>query len=395
MPNLPLQVFSAALRDKLTDLRHDLHRHPELALQEFRTADRLCGELAQLSPSTVDRLTGTGVRARIPGTNNGLKAVAIRGDIDALPITEETGVHFASVNRGVMHACGHDVHAAWTVGAAHLLSDEPACGDVVIILQPAEETAQGAQAMIEAGALDGVSAIFGAHVDLRFEIGAVVAQAGNVAGSADEFFIELRGKGTHAARPHEGADPIVGAASLVTALQTIVSRRIAPGVPAVVTVGTITAGTATNVVPHSAQISGTLRAADHETRMKLQSHVQEIAAHVARVHGLLAECRVKSGTPPLVNPPEVIRWARDAVRRTLGDAACFDLPAPNLGGEDFAFYLERITGCFLRIGGRLPDQNPVPAHNPRFLPDDQAVLAGAVVLAELARTASREVNRIS
>jgi hippurate hydrolase len=246
--------------------------------------------------------------------------------------------------------------------------------------------------MITAGALDGVAAIFGAHVDLRFEVGTVVAQSGNVAASADEFFVELKGRGSHAARPHEGSDPIVGAAALVTSLQTIVSRRIPPGVPAVVTVSTIAAGTATNVVPHNARISGTLRAADRETRALLHAQLQEMTAAVARAHGLTAECQIRQGTPPLANPPDAVQWAQAAVRRTLGDAACVPLPVPNLGGEDFAFYLERIPGCFLRIGGRRPDQDPAPAHSSRFLPDDGAVLVGAAVLAELARTASRELN---
>jgi len=392
MPQVPMQLFSTELRHRLTGLRRELHRYPELALQEFRTAERLCEELATLDLGTVDRVAGTGIRARIPGTNRGLRAVAIRGDIDALPITEETGVDFASVNRGVMHACGHDVHAAWTIGAAHLLKDDPASGDVVVLLQPAEETGQGAQAMIAADVLDGVAVIFGAHVDLRFEVGTVVAQSGNAAGSTDEFFIVLTGGGSHAARPHEGRDPIVGAAALVTSLQTIVSRRIPPGVPAVVTVSTIAAGTATNVVPRDAHISGTLRAADRDTRALLQAQLREMTAAVARANGLSAECQIRPGTPPLTNPPDIVQWAQAAVGRTLGDAALIPLPVPNLGGEDFAFYMERIPGCFLRIGGRRSDQEPVPAHSSGFLPDDGAVLVGAAVLAELARTASRELN---
>ncbi len=395
MSQLPVQLFSPELRDRLIELRRDLHRHPELALEEFRTADRLHDELAALDLGPVDRVAGTGIQTRIPGTNPDSIAVAIRGDIDALPIAEETGAEFASVNPGVMHACGHDIHAAWTIGAAHLLKEDPASGDIVVLLQPAEETAQGAQAMIAAGALDGVAAIFGAHVDMRFEVGQVVAQAGTVAGSTDEFTIELKGRGSHAARPHEGSDPIVGAAALVTSLQTIVSRRVPPGVPAAVTVASITGGMATNVIPQRARIGGTLRAADSETRALLQAQLQQMSAAVARAYGLSVQCQIRPGTPPLINQPYTVQWAREAVQRTLGEAACVPLPVPNLGGEDFAFYLERIPGCFLRIGGRRSDQEPLPAHTPLFLPDDGAILVGAAVLAELARAASREVNRSS
>jgi hippurate hydrolase len=319
--------------------------------------------------------------------------VAVRGDIDALPIVEETGVAFASVNRGVMHACGHDVHAAWTIGAAHLLAREPARGDVVILCQPAEETAQGARAMIEAGAIDGVGAVLGAHVDLRFEVGEVVLQAGTVAASTDEFFVVVRGHGCHAARPHEGSDPVVGAAALVTALQTIVSRKVPPGIPAVLTVGTMDAGTATNVVPDTARLSGTLRAADSATRGLLHSQLRRVAHAVAEAHGLAAEVEIRPGTPPLINDSQLVAWGRQATVDLLGEDALTNLPVPNLGGEDFACYAERVPSCFLRIGGRLPDQEPVPAHTSRFLPDDGAVMVGAAVLAEIAREVSRRMNQ--
>ena len=247
--------------------------------------------------------------------------------------------------------------------------------------------------MIEAGALDGVAAVFGAHVDMRFGLGKVVIQAGNVAASADEFFIALRGQGCHAARPHEGSDPVVGAASLVTSLQSIVSRKVPPGVPAVVTVGTIEAGTATNVVPDCARLSGTLRAADSATRDLLHSQLHQIAHAVAGAHGLVAELEVRAGTPPVINDGEIVEWACQATRTVLSEAALTTLPFPNLGGEDFAFYLERVPGCFLRIGGRLPHQDPIPAHTSQFLPDDGAVFIGAAVLAEVARVASDRVNR--
>ncbi|HJU88410.1 MAG TPA: M20 family metallopeptidase, partial [Gemmatimonadaceae bacterium] len=263
------RLFSTEARRALLELRHEIHRDPELSFKEERTATRLEAALRAVRPREINRVAGTGVIARIPGRDSGAPVVALRGDIDALPIQEETGLPFSSGNAGVMHACGHDVHATWAVGAAHLLSERPAAGDVLIVLQPAEEIGQGAAAVMASGALDGVAAIFGAHVDRRFPVGTVVAEAGPLAASADNFEIELLGSGAHAARPHEAADPIVGAAALIGALHTIVSRRLDPSRAAVVTVGTINAGSAPNVIPDRAVLTGTLRATDPETRRLL------------------------------------------------------------------------------------------------------------------------------
>ncbi len=380
------------LRNRLVELRHDLHRHPELSFREKHTSDRLHAEMEHIGPKSLKRVAGTGLAVRISGLDSSLRPVAIRGDIDALPIQEATGAAFASKNDGVMHACGHDVHAAWTVGAAHLLTREPPPGDVVVLFQPAEETGRGAPAMMEAGSLDGVAAVFAAHVDMRFEIGTVVAQSGTVSASADEFAIELTGRGSHAARPHEGTDPIVGAAALVTSLQTIVSRRIPPGIPAVVTVGTIAAGTAPNVIPDTARLAGTVRASDAGTRDMLHAELRRMSDLVAQTHGLECTVELELGTPPLVNESGVIHWVREAVEGLLGAEALASLPVPNLGGEDFAFYLEQLPGCFIRIGGRRSDQEATPAHTSRFLPDDGSVIAGAAVLAEIARTGSLHFN---
>ena len=393
MSNLLLPSFPTDLRHLLTELRHDLHRHPELALQEARTVERLEFELAKLDLDSLERVAGTGLVARIPGRDRNAKPVAIRGDIDALPILEETGAAFASVNDGVMHACGHDLHAAWTVGAANLLAADQPPGDVVVLLQPAEETAEGAPAMIQAGAIDGVAAIFGAHIDMRFDVGTVVAQSGNVAASADEFEIVLLGRGSHAARPHEGNDPVVAAAALITSLQTIVARKVAPGIPAVVTVGTIQAGTATNVIAESARLTGTVRAADPDTRERIHTELMAIAAGVADTFSLSAQTNIRIGTPPLVNEPALVEFARTVTRSLLGETALASLPVPNLGGEDFAFYMEKIPGCFIQIGGRGENQEAIPAHSSKFLPDDGSIAVGAAVLADLARLASAEFNR--
>ncbi len=385
-------VFSTSVRQGLLELRHDLHRHPELAFQEERTARTLHEYLGRLEPKVLDRIADTGVVARIKGRDPRAPVVAVRGDIDALPIQEDTGLDFASVNSGVMHACGHDVHATWAVGAAHLLSQQPAAGDVLIVLQPAEETGRGASKILESGALDDAGAIFGAHVDRRFAVGEVVADVGPLAASADTFSIELVGSGAHGARPQEGIDPIVGMASLITELQTIVARRIDPGTAAVLTVGTVQAGTAPNVIPGTASLSGTLRAIEPETRAKLHDELRAVAEHTAAAHHLKGALDIEHGTPPIVNAAEPVAWARRAVSSLLGDEALKPLGTVNMGGEDFAFYMEKLPGCFLRIGAREQGGKVIPGHNPKFYAADESIFVGAAVLAETARIASEALR---
>lgn len=380
--------MNADLEARLVALRRDLHQHPELSLHEERTASVLTDFLTTLGLASITRVTSTGIVARVAGRNPGAPVVAIRGDIDALPIREATGLPFASVNTGVMHACGHDVHATWTVGAAALLRADPAEGDVLIVLQPAEEVGRGARALVDAGALAGVQAIFGAHVDRRFTVGQVVAQAGPLAASADTFEIELVGRGAHAARPHEAADPIVGAGALISALQTVVSRRVNPASPAVLTIGSIVAGTAPNVIPDRAVLRGTLRAADVETRSILHSELRTIAGHIAAAHGLEARIEIEDGVPPVINDATAAMWAAEAAGTVLGRDAVVPLGITNMAGEDFAWYQQTIRGCFLRIGARRDGERVIPAHSPEFDVAEEAIAVGAAVLAESARVAS-------
>jgi len=379
--------FTEHETDLLSALRRDLHRHPELSWHETRTQATLERVLREAGIADVTRVARTGLVARVPGRNPAAPVVAIRGDTDALPITEATGLEFSSENVGVMHACGHDVHAAWAVGAALLLKREPAAGDVLVVLQPAEEVGEGAREVLASGALDGVSAIFGAHVDRRFEVGQVVAQEGPLAASTDTFHITLRGAGAHGARPQESHDPIVSAAALVMGLQTIVSRRLDPALPGVVTVGTINAGRAPNVIPETAELGGTIRATTAASRALLLTELSTIAAGIAGAHHLEAEIRITEGTPPVVNPRDGSEIAARAVRRVLGGRALVPLGTTNMGGEDFAFYLEKIPGCFLRIGARERGGDHVPAHAPGFYPAEEALFIGAAVLAECAREA--------
>ncbi len=372
----------------LVDLRRDLHRHPELSWKEHRTSARLAEVVKSLGAVEIRTVANTGVIARFAGRDPSAPLVAVRGDIDALPIEEATGLPFTSASPGVMHACGHDIHGTWAVGAALLLARQPAAGDVLVVLQPAEEVGEGAKAILDTGALDDVKAIFGGHVDRRFTVGQVVADAGPLAASADTFEIELLGKGAHGARPHESADPIVGAAALITALQTIVARRIDPAAPAVVTVGSIHSGTASNIIPERAALTGTLRATTPETRAAISNEVRRIAESVAESYRLTARVTVNLGTPPIVNPITGASWARQAAAAVLGEAAVVPFGLTNMGGEDFAFYLERIPGCFMRIGAREEGGERTAAHSPRFTAAEESIFVGAAVLAESARVAS-------
>jgi amidohydrolase len=385
-------LFPSDLHDRLIRLRRDLHQHPELSFQEERTAKRLKEELAVLGLRSIDRVAGTGLVARVPGRDPDAPVVAIRGDIDALPIQEATELPFASEVDGVMHACGHDVHATWAVGAAHLLAASPADGDVLIVLQPGEETGRGALAMLETGALDEISVIFGAHVDLQYPVGKVVAQPGPIAAAADNFLITLIGNGAHGARPHEARDAVVGAGALISALQTIVARRLSPGTPGVISIGTLHAGSAPNIIPDRVELSGTIRASDRDVRTTLHEAVQSVTRGVAATHELESEVRIETGPGPVVNTEDAAGWAATAVDQVLGSGALTPLGRVNMAGEDFGCFLERMDGCFLRVGARGANAIPVPAHTPHFAVDEGSIFVGAAVLAESARVASQALR---
>lgn len=384
-------LFSDELTKKLIQLRRNLHQNPELSFKEERTAQVLFDQLSELNPKEIKRVACTGLVARIGGKNPNAPVVAIRGDIDALPIHEETGLDYTSKNAGVMHACGHDVHATWAIGTAHLLSQNPAAGDVLVVLQPAEEIGQGARAILASGALDNVQAMFGGHVDRRFKVGQVVAQTGALAASSDKFQICLTGKGAHGARPHESRDPIVGAAALIMQLQTIISRRLNPADAGVVTVGTVNAGTAFNIIPETASLTGTIRATTKSNRDLLKSEVERLSLAIAQTHQLKVNFEMGLGTPPIENPPDATKQAQQAVKSLLGEEALQPLGFLNMGGEDFACYLEKMPGCFLRIGAREEGSEIIPAHSPYFYADEGCIFVGAAVLAETARIASESL----
>ena len=375
--------------DLMVEVRRDLHRHPELSWQEKRTAEAIERALSGLGIACRIGVAETGVVADLPGASNS-QLIALRADTDALPVTEHTGLPFSSSRDGIMHACGHDAHVAMLIGAAALLAaDRDPHVPVRLLFQPAEELGTGAPAMIEDGAIDGVAMIFGGHVDAQFDPGEIVVHAGSVNASTDEFAITLTGAGGHAARPHESTDPILAASDLVSTIQTIVSRRVPPTQPAVVTVGRIEGGTAPNILASRVRLEGTLRAQTAEIRDLIRSSLRDIATAIGDKHGTDVVTEFLVGTPPVVNTRPALAVSQAAAERAVGPGHVRPLPAPNMGGEDFGFYLEKIPGCYVRFGARRPSPPNGPAHSGLFDVDEGVLAVGARYYYEVAVEAGR------
>jgi len=386
-PVADLELVPTEVFENIVSLRRDLHRHPELAWQEERTAGRITEALEKIG-ITPTRLVGTAVIADLPGLYAG-PMVALRAEMDALPVHERTGLEFSSVNEGVMHACGHDGHSSMLVGAASLLAAaDPLPVPVRLIFQPAEEAGAGADRLIEAGVLDGVGMIFGGHVDRHYPPGVIVVSEGTVNAATHRFAIEITGKGGHGGRPHESIDAVVVGSLLVTALQTIVSREVDPANPSVVSIGSFHAGHAPNVIAGQARLEGTIRAMDLESGAQLADAVRRIADAVGQLHHAEVVVESHEGLPPLINSPEMAALAREAACEVVGDGRVVPLRTANMGGEDFAEYLEHVPGAYIRYGGQVPGREGFPAHSSRFDFDERALATGAAYLAAVARLAA-------
>ncbi len=367
---------------RMVALRRDLHAHPELSGRESRTAERIAAALGELGLSCRRGVGGHGLVVDLPGLGAGPR-VALRADLDALPIQEETGLPFASGQPGVMHACGHDGHSAALVGAAALLLREPPPGPVRLIWQPAEEVSTGALAMIADGVLDGVEAIFGGHLDPRYPVGQVVVTQGAVNAATDLFRVEIVGKGAHGARPHEGVDALAAGAVIVAALQSVVAREIDPARPAVLSVCRFEAGGALNVIAGRASLGGTMRSHDPDTRARLQGALRRICEGVGRSMRAEVAVVIDARNPALINTPEMAEVARRAAGALGAEVGA--LRVANMGGEDFAHYLGRVPGCYVRFGAGFPDRAPEPAHSGGFDFDERALVTAARWLAQMAR----------
>ncbi len=370
----------------MRDLRRRVHRRPELAFQEQETAALIAAELDRLGLSYQAGLAGgTGIRAEL-GSGKG-PCIALRADMDALPITEETGLPFASRNKGIMHACGHDGHVAMLLGAARLLRDIELPGRVVLLFQPAEESGGGAAAMIEDKALSGVEMIFAGHLDIHYPVGHITVDSGLICSYTDPFSITIQGRGGHAARPHEAVDAAVIAAHLVMNMQTLVSRRIDPARAAVVTVGRIEAGTVHNVIAEHARLEGTVRSADTETRERILAGLKRVVHGMREMCGASIELEFFSGLPAVINDEQATKIARTAAIRVAGEERVISQGGPSLGGEDFAFYQQQIPGCLVRFGAAGPGLTGGAAHSSRFDFDEHALATGAAWLVQVGREA--------
>lgn len=384
MPRISPDV--AALGEDLVTFRRDLHRHPELAWHESRTAARVRAFL-EGSRLEVRTVGGTGVLAVARGGRG--PTVLLRVDMDALPLQEQNDVPYASAVPGVMHACGHDGHTAMGAAAARALSARSLGGELRFLFQPAEEGEGGAQAVVKDGALDGVDLVLGIHLWNELEVGTLGVKVGPLMAAVDRLTITVRGRGGHGGKPHRAADPVVAAAHVVTALQVVVAREVSPLDAAVVTIGAIHGGQAFNVIPDVVELVGTIRTFDPELRCSMPERITRIASGVAQALGCAAEVAVTNGNPAVINHPEATALARRAAARVVGEERVVE-PVPTMGGEDMAVYFEKAPGCFVFVGSANAAKGlDHDHHNARFDFDEDALAIGCEFLVQAAEEALR------
>ncbi len=373
-----------AAADKWIAFRRELHRKPEPSLEESETARAITRELERMNISYRSGVGGYGVVAEIRGDRPG-PTIALRADMDALPIQEETGLPFASEKPGWMHACGHDAHTAILLGAAELLKTKANAGTVRLLFQPAEETNAGARAMLEAGALESVAEIYGLHNLPGLPAGRAATRSGAMMGSVDRIEIELEGKGAHGAIPDQGIDPIVCAAALTQSLQSLVSREVSPFSPLVVTIGTIRAGEANNVIPQTCRMTGTVRTFEPQAWRLVPAAVERIVRGIAAAHRCVARISYIRQVPVLMNAVANTKFVEEAIDGVLG-ADRREAAEPTLAGEDFSLYLEKLQGCFFWLGSGPRDraEQAYGLHHPKFNLNEECVPVGIALLAGIA-----------
>lgn len=381
------EVFPEVVR-----IRRALHKHPELAFKEHQTASALAAELEKLPLEVETGVAQTGIVATLKGAKPG-PTLALRADMDALPIQEENDLPFASTNPGVMHACGHDAHSASLLGSALILSQlrDRLAGSIRFLFQPSEERLPGgAKIMMEEGALQprngtsGPKAIFGQHVMPELPAGHLGVRSGMYMASADEIHVTIHGEGGHGAMPHSlNTDPVVVASHVVVALQSIISRYCPPDVPSVLTIGKVSAPGATNVIPAKAHLEGTFRAMNEEWRFKAHQLIRRTIEHTVQAHGATCEIDIPVGYPALYNDPALNSFVREAAVDFVGEKRTVDLDRW-YASEDFAFYLQDLPGVFYRLGvGNKKAGITHDLHTSKFNIDEESLRTGAGFLAYL------------
>ena len=362
-------------------MRRYLHSHPELSGQEFQTRDYICRKLEDWGIPHRRCTKNLGVIADIGA---GEPCVALRVDMDALPIDEQTSLSFASQVPGVMHACGHDVHTAVLLAAGKLLKarEQELKGTVRLLFQPAEETTGGAADMISEGCMEDppVSAVFGFHVDPTLPAGCAAFFPGTMNAAATDFTLTVLGEGCHGAHPEQGVDAIVASAQIVTALQSVVSRSIAPTASGVVTIGTIQGGTKENIIADSVTMTGTIRALDPETREHLKDTVRRIAEHTAAAFGARAELRMDDLCPALINDETLTHRTFALAQELLGPEKAVQMKDPSLGADDFAFFSDRVRGCYFNVGAHTEGIPGQALHSPTFVPHEASMETALLML---------------
>jgi hippurate hydrolase len=384
---------AAAIASDIAELRHDIHRQPEIGIDLPRTQGKVLDALAGLPLEITKGRQLSSVTAVLYGGKPG-PTVLLRGDMDALPVTEATGVPYASKIDGSMHACGHDLHTAMLAGAARLLSARQAeiAGNVIFMFQPGEEGLGGAAIMIREGVLDAAGdrpvAAYGLHViSDKDRAGVFSTRPGPMMAATDTLYVTVQGRGGHASRPHASADPIPAACEMVTALQTMVTRRFDVFDPVVITVGTFHAGTICNVIPDEATFEATVRSFSTRARRDLAEQTVRIVSHIAQAYGLVADVRWEPIYPVTVNNATEAAFARECATELFGGERTATLANPVAGAEDFSYVLQEVPGAFVFLGACPPGTDPTTApsnHSARAVFDDSVLADGTALLTELA-----------
>ena len=379
------------LQEELVSMRQELHQIPETGGDLPKTKAYIMGKLKELGIPFVENATDSGLVATIEGGKPG-KTLALRADMDALPITEENDVPYRSKHEGKMYACGHDTHVTMLLGAAKVLNEnkENIHGNVKLLFQTDEEGSRGAERLCAEGHLNGVDAIFGTHIGTIISkdipAGTVISTPGCCMASFDKFVIKVKGFGCHGSTPEKGVDPINIASHIVINLQEVVAREIAAVKPAVLTIGHIEGGFAYNVIPSEVLIEGTIRALEEDVRQELAKRIGEIASATAAAFRGEVEYEMIWGAPPVINDAGMAKLAADCARDIVGDEKVIDhVDAPNMGGEDFAYYVKQVPGAFLFLSSANPEKHTdVPHHNPKFNVDEDVFWIGSALFVRIA-----------
>lgn len=376
----------ATLHPELVEIRRDIHAHPELGRTEQRTT-RLVADRLRLAGLTPRLLPGTGLTCDIGPSplETGRRRIALRADIDALPVQETTGLPFASTVHGVAHACGHDVHTAAVLGAGLVLAELHATGDlpvgVRLVLQPAEEVQPGgALDVINAGGLDGIGRIFAVHCDPKVDVGRIGTRIGPITSASDEITVVVTGPGGHTSRPHLTGDVVYALGQVITQVPAVLGRRLDPRSGVNLTWGAVQAGAAHNAIPASGSVRGTLRCLDVRAWERATQVVHDAVEQVVAPYGVEVEVRHQRGVPPVENDERAVAVLEGAARDVLGEDSV-QLTEQSLGGEDFAWYLTRVPGAMARLGTRTPGGRTYDIHQGDLVVDEQAIAAGAALLA--------------